>query len=142
MPISVWDDESAWFQSRSHCANYRTSDGVMVMQNLMHERNGLFSKQTPPVLLCHLDIRPSLTGGEYQNNGMSVSMYLVVILPSLIIKPCLLWLVQNRPLQRFYVIFSKFFDWRSDIHFLPSRLEFSIRQFKTPTSLMHSFLSV
>ena len=43
MPISVWDDESAWFQSRSHCANYRTSDGVMVMQNLMHERNGLFS---------------------------------------------------------------------------------------------------
>ena len=43
MPISVWDDESAWFQSRRHCANYRTSDRVVVMQNLMHERNGLFS---------------------------------------------------------------------------------------------------
>ena len=65
MFISVWDDKSAWLKSRSHCANYRTSDRVVVMQNLMHERNGLFSKQSPPLLLCHLDIRPSLTGGEY-----------------------------------------------------------------------------
>ena len=69
-------------------------------------------------------------------------MYLVVILPSLIIKPCLLWLIQNGSLQRFYVIFSEFFDWRSDIHFLPSRIEVSGQQFKTLTSLMHSFLSI
>ena len=65
MFIGMWDDKSAWLKSRSHCADYRSSNRVVVMQNLMHERNGLFSKQTPPFLFCHLDIRPSVTGGEY-----------------------------------------------------------------------------
>ena len=118
MIVGVGLDDATCFEPCCHGTDNGAPRGIMILENLVHQRYGLVGQQIPTLVFGDFDVGPAVAVGKYHNHRLRMLMNLVLQLSELIAPPSLLGQVHNLGLQRLNVIFTEIFDGYSNVHLI------------------------
>ena len=118
MIVGVRLDDATRFEPCRHCADNGPARGIVILENLVHQRYGFVGQQIPTFVFGDLDVGPAVAVGKYHDHRLRVLVNLVLQLSELIAPPRLFGQVHNLGLQRLDVIFTEIFDGYSNVHLI------------------------